>query len=100
MRHITAPSAPAPDNELRVIAFTDVESIFFIPSGKITEISHAEMLRILSREAIRTGCPYCRGPTDIERMFFYTDAQQDLPRARCQVCACKSSLWGDALAPQ
>jgi hypothetical protein len=56
------------------------------------------MLGILSREAIRTGCPYCRGP--IERMFFYTDAQQDLPRARCQVCARKSSLWGDALAPQ
>ncbi len=87
-----------PDNELKVIAFTDVENIFFIPSGKITEISHAEMLGSLSREAIRTGCPYCRGP--IERMFFYTQARQDLPRAKCQACGRKSSLLGDALDPQ
>ncbi len=87
-----------PDNELKVIAFTDVENVFFIPSGKITEISHAEMLGILSREAIRTGCPYCRGP--IERMFFYTEAQQGLPRAKCQVCGRKSSQLGDALDPQ
>ena len=87
-----------PDNELKVIAFTDVENIFFIPSGKITEISRAEMLGILSREAIRTGCPYCRAP--IERMFFYTEAQQHPTRAKCQVCGRKSSLLGDALDPQ
>jgi hypothetical protein len=99
-----------PDNELKVIAFTDVENVFFIPSGEIIEIDQREMLGILSREAVRTGCPYCRAP--IDQMFFYTrglerlgldnaSEQQDWPNAKCQVCGHKSSLWGDdALAPQ
>jgi hypothetical protein len=99
-----------PDNELKIIAFSDVEKVFFIPSGEIIQLDELEMRHILNRTAVRTGCPYCRAP--MEKMFFYTrgltrlglgnaSGENDWPNAKCQVCGSKSSLFGeDMLAPQ
>ncbi len=92
-----------PDNELKVIAFTDVQNIIFIPSGKIIEIDHRAVLGTLSREAIRTGCAYCRAPLD--QMFFYKSgldghgSETGPHKANCQVCGHTSSLWDDRLEP-
>lgn len=96
-----------PDNGNKVIPFTDLEDLFFIPSGEIIEIDHREVLDILSPISAQVGCPYCRAP--IGQMFFYIPGLERLDkpeehhelRARCQVCGRKSSLWGDdQLAPQ
>ncbi|MFG1767009.1 hypothetical protein ACGFIH_27060 [Micromonospora parva] len=97
-----------PDGAAKIVGFTDVETVLFLPMGEITEVDHREVPAILSRAAIATGCPYCRAP--IERMFFFvrelvTREQRGvgLPdlHAKCQVCGRKSSLWGsDLLMPQ
>jgi hypothetical protein len=95
-----------PDNKRKVITFTDAESVFFIPAGEITEVSRDEILKMLSREAVRAGCPFCRAP--IEQLFFYAQGLErqgrDSPgeqhaqlNARCQVCGHKSSLREDTL---
>ncbi|MFD8813332.1 hypothetical protein ACFV23_18025 [Streptomyces sp. NPDC059627] len=105
----TEPRRLPPDNSQKIIAFSDVESVLFLPRGEITEIGAADMLSVLSREAIDTGCPYCRAPVD--RMFFYVLGlwpSEELDRngaphirAKCQVCGHKSSQWdGDTLMPQ
>jgi tetratricopeptide (TPR) repeat protein len=92
-----------PDNELKVIACTDVENIFFLPVGEIIEIDHPEMLGTLSRAAVRKGCPYCRAP--IDQMFFYRRGLErhrsgsEPRRASCQVCGRRSSLQDDWLEP-
>lgn len=98
-----------PDGELKVVAFTDVEEVLFLPSGELTEISHEEMGQILNREAVGLGCPYCHAR--LSEMFFFTrglqrhglkgSSERDWPNGICQVCGHKSSLFGeDSLAPQ
>lgn len=91
-----------PDNAAKIIAFSEVEDLFFLPEGEITEISHDEMLVVLDREAIARGCPHCRAGTD--RIFFFVEglrtarelAETELStaRARCQVCGRRSSYLG------
>ncbi|GAA1560499.1 hypothetical protein GCM10009827_097200 [Dactylosporangium maewongense] len=104
-----SPRPLPPDGALKIVAFTDVEELLFLPPGELIEISHEEMGRILNREAVRLGCPYCH--TRLPEMFFFTaglrrhglrgDGQRDWPNGICQVCGHKSSLFGDdALAPQ
>ncbi len=105
----TRPRCLPPDNEQKLISFTDVEDVVFLPNGQITEINFREVLAILHPEAIQTGCPYCHAPLD--RLFFYVDelTQPKWPqnystallRATCQICGHAASLWGDdMLAPQ
>ncbi|MBM7494197.1 tetratricopeptide (TPR) repeat protein [Micromonospora luteifusca] len=96
-----------PDGAAKIVAYTDVEAVLFLPEGEITEIDHREVPAILSRAAIATGCPYCRAP--IERMFFFVrelmtreqraSGTPDL-HAKCQVCGRKSSQWDTNLMPQ
>lgn len=104
-----APRRLPPDGELKVVAFTNVEEVLFLPPGELTEISHKEIGQILNREAARLGCPYCRAR--LSEMFFFTrglerrglkgDGEGDWPNGICQVCGHKSSLFGDdQLAPQ
>jgi hypothetical protein len=104
-----SPRPLPPDGELKILAYTNVEEVLFLPSGQLVEISNEEMTRILSREATRTGCPYCRAR--LSEMFFFTrglrrhglgdGGEKDWPNAICQVCGHKSSLFGDdMLAPQ
>jgi hypothetical protein len=104
-----APRQLPPDGELKVVAFTNVEEVLFLPPGELTEISHKEMGRILNREAAQLGCPYCRA--HLSEIFFFTrglqrhglkgDGERDWPNGICQVCGHKSSLFGDdRLAPQ
>lgn len=104
-----SPRPLPPDDELKILTYTNVEEVLFLPSGQLVEISHEEMAQILSREAVRTGCPYCRAR--LSDMFFFTRGLQrhltgdgekkDWPNAVCQVCGHKSSLFGDdMLAPQ
>ncbi|WP_086667581.1 hypothetical protein [Lentzea kentuckyensis] len=91
-----------PDNAAKIIEFTDVEELLFLPAGEITEISHDQMLVVLDREAIAHGCPHCRAATD--RIFFFVEglhtarelAETELStaRARCQVCGRRSSYLG------
>ncbi len=97
-----------PDNELKLISFTDVEDVLFLPSDRITEIEHQGVLAILNAEAIRIGCPYCHAP--LERLFFYInglhqpkwpqEAQTVALRAICQICGHRASLVDDVLQPQ
>ncbi|MBB5856462.1 hypothetical protein ACFQ05_26640 [Amycolatopsis umgeniensis] len=98
-----------PDAELKIVAFTNVEEVLFLPPGELTEISHKEMGQILNREAARLGCPYCRAR--LSEIFFFTrglqrhglkgDGERDWPNGICQVCGRKSSLFGDdVLMPQ
>ena len=105
----TSPRPLPPDGKLKVVAFTNVEDVLFLPSGELTEISHKEMGQILNREAVRLGCPYCRAR--LSEMFFFTrglqrhglkgEAEHDWPNGICQACGHKSSLFGDdMLAPQ
>ncbi|MCC8251561.1 hypothetical protein [Saccharothrix luteola] len=91
-----------PDNVAKIIEFSDVEELLFLPEGEITEISHDGMLVVLDREAIAHGCPHCRAATD--RIFFFVEglhSAQELAetgpataKARCQVCGRRSSYLG------
>jgi tetratricopeptide (TPR) repeat protein len=97
------PRGLPPDNKAKIVAFSDVEDVLFLPQGEITEISHGEMLTVLDREAIAHGCPYCQAP--IDRIFFFVDGLKTVKerseaglshvRARCQICGRRSSYQGD-----
>ncbi|WP_069159963.1 hypothetical protein [Nocardia altamirensis] len=97
-----------PDNQPKIIGSTDVEMVLFLPQGEITEIDHREVLTILNREAIATGCPYCRAPFD--RMFFFVNGLWTAEKraavgtpdllAKCQICGHKSSQMSEILMPQ
>jgi hypothetical protein len=98
-----------PDNKTKIVAFSDVEDVLFLPQGEITEISRGEMLTILDREAIAHGCPSCRAPVD--RIFFFVDGLRTTEErtesglshvtGRCQVCGRRSTYEGDGyLDPQ
>jgi hypothetical protein len=98
-----------PDNQLKLISFTNVEDVVFLPNGQVAEIELRDVTAILNTEAIGTGCPYCHAP--LESLFFYVDGLQQLRspqelraaplRTICQICGHRGSLWGaDMLAPQ
>jgi len=104
-----APRRLPPGNELKIVAHTNVEDIFFLPSREITEIELRQMIDILDEVAVETGCPYCRAP--LAEMFFYIyglerlppgsiDIDSNRPHARCQRCGRGSSLTGKTLFPQ
>ena len=97
-----------PDNKLKVISFTDVEDILFLPHGEITEIEVRDVLAVLNEEAIRIGCPYCYAP--LERLFFYVHGlqqpvwrqgvQSTTLRTICQICGHRGSLLDGILDAQ
>lgn len=77
-----------PDNGRKIIQFTNVEDLVYIPRFEITEISLAEVLDLLSKEEIELGCPSCNAP--LSRIFFFVRSlhreSDDLIRGRCQQC--------------
>ncbi len=104
------PRCLPPDGQQKLIQFTNVEDILFLPAGQITEIDSQDVMSILNQEAIRIGCPYCHAP--LSKLFFFVDGirepkwskedhDDDFLKAKCQICGHRSSLYGDdALAPQ
>jgi hypothetical protein len=97
------PRVVPPDNAMKIIQFSNIEDLFFIPSGELTDVSVNEMKGLLSQDAVDLGCPHCSAP--IDEMFFYTSGLRRSKRwqkrvvARCQRCGRRSSTFGDDLAP-
>jgi hypothetical protein len=82
-----------PDGELKVISYTPVEDLLYIPRGAIVEISRSAVEAYLTKETAAHGCPRCDAP--LSSVFFYTpDASRaedpDLSKAnvrgKCQSC--------------
>jgi hypothetical protein len=85
-----------PDGEPKVIGYTAVEELIFIPTLDIVEISPTDVRTVLSAEAADAGCPMCGAP--LSNVFFYvtglrhqgihgSDALRDAyPRGKCQSC--------------
>jgi hypothetical protein len=106
-----SPRRLPPDGAIKVIRYTAVEDLVYIPAGEIVEVALDDMKTVLSAEAVDVGCPQCRGP--LSEVFFYVRGlqHQDVhgvpalraawPNGKCQRCGRKCSLWGDdELAPQ
>jgi hypothetical protein len=82
-----------PDGELKVISYTPVEDLLYIPRGEIIEISGSVVEAYLTHETAAHGCPRCDAP--LSSVFFYSpDADRadnpDLSKAnvrgKCQSC--------------
>jgi hypothetical protein len=82
-----------PDGELKVISYTPVEDLLYIPNGAIVEIPRSAVEAYLTQETAAHGCPRCDAP--LWSVFFYTpDADRaddpDLSKAnvrgKCQSC--------------
>jgi hypothetical protein len=77
-----------PDNERKIIQFTNVEDLIDIPPYEITDVDFKEVLAILDETQRR--CPSCKAP--ISSMFFYIRGlyggarDLDAVKARCQEC--------------
>ena len=107
-----SPRRLPPDDELKVIRYTTVEDLVFIPTGDIVEVAREDIRAILSADAADAGCPKCGAP--LSEIFFYVtglqhqhqslrDAavlQQAWPNGKCQRCGRKCTPWEDGtLAP-
>jgi len=105
-----SPRRLPPDDELKVIRYTAVEDLIFIPTGDIVEVALEDIRAILSDDAANGGCPKCGAP--LSEIFFYVtglkyqslrDAaalRQAWPNGKCQRCGRKCTPWEDgALAP-
>ena len=77
-----------PDSARKLIQFTNVEDLLYIPRYEISDVRLAEVLIILGEEQAKRGCPSCKGP--LSHVFFFVRAlprqADDLIRGRCQQC--------------
>ena len=84
----TKPRRLPPDDARKVIQFTNVEDLLYIPRYEITDVSLTEILGILAEEKVNSGCPGCGAP--LSRIFFFVRSlhreANDVIRGRCQQC--------------
>ncbi len=85
-----------PDGEPKVIRYTAVEDLVFIPTLNIVEISLDDARTVLTAEAAEAGCPMCGAP--LSDVFFYVTGlryqgirggaalRNAYPRGKCQSC--------------
>lgn len=85
-----------PDGKPKVIRYTAVEKLVFIPTFDIVEISLDDARTVLSAEAADAGCPMCGAP--LSNVFFYVTGlhyqgihgrealRNAYPRGKCQSC--------------
>ena len=85
-----------PDGKPKVIRYTAVEKLVFIPTLDIVEISLNDARTVLSAEAADAGCPMCGAP--LSNVFFYVTGlryqgihgrealRNAYPRGKCQSC--------------
>lgn len=85
-----------PDGKAKVIRYTAVEELIFIPTLEIVDISLNDARTIISAAAADAGCPMCGAP--LSNVFFYVtglhyqeirgrDALRNAyPRGKCQSC--------------
>lgn len=89
-----------PDDDKKIIQFTNVEDLLYIPRWEISDISMEEILDILSPDEVKSGCPGCGAP--LSRLFFFVRSLQrkegETIRARCQECLEPMIVKGDALS--
>jgi hypothetical protein len=88
-----------PDYAQKIIQFTNVEDLLYIPRWEISDISTAEIVKILSPDEVKRGCPACGAP--LSRLFFFVRSlrrkDDETIRARCQECLEPMIVEGDAL---
>jgi len=99
-----------PDGAAKIVEFTDVETVLFLPDGEITEIDPRELPVLLDRQAVARGCPYCGA--SLGHLFVFRrglwpagqagEVANSAPpcRAICQECGHRSSLSGEQLMGQ
>jgi hypothetical protein len=105
-----SPRRLPPDGELKVVRYTAVEDLLYIPTGEIVEVSRQDIETILSAEACGAGCPNCGA--SLSEIFFYVTGleHQDTgggetlseawPNGKCQRCGRKCTPWeGGTLQP-
>jgi TPR repeat protein len=91
-----SPRRLPPDWMLKVLQFTRVEDLLFIPHGEIKEVNPEEIYKILSANAVDRGCPYCYA--QVKAIFFYSQkGTSDAIRGKCQHCGRYSTVVGDML---
>lgn len=76
-----------PDNEEKIIQYTNVEDLLYIPQGRIADLSRGEVRSRLHPEAVAYGCGHCQGP--IDEILFFTDVgvpSSSILRGKCQQC--------------
>jgi len=90
-----------PDDELKVIQFTNVEDLLVIPYGKFVEVQLGDVYRALSADARSRGCPYCHAALD--DIFFFsrelasTGTATTEIRGKCQRCGRQSLVENGTL---
>jgi hypothetical protein len=88
-----------PDDAKKVIQFTNVEDLLYIPRREISDISTSEIVEILSPDEVKHGCPSCGAP--FSRLFFFVRSlhrkENETIRARCQECLEPMIVEGDVL---
>jgi hypothetical protein len=98
-----SPRRLPPDGELKVIRYTPVEDLIFIPTGDIVEISLDDVGTALSADVVDASCPTC-GAALAEIFFYVTGLKyQDIhggpalreawPSGKCQRCGRKCTIW-------
>lgn len=95
--HVARPLPP--DRRNKVFRYWKIEDLNSIPTGEVIDLSLRDARRLLSREAVKRGCPYCYAP--INELCFHAYGlvwpSNEAVRAKCQTCGRRSSLWGDML---
>jgi hypothetical protein len=88
-----------PDDDKKIIQFTNVEDLLYIPRWEISDVSIEEIVDILSPDEVKSGCPGCGAP--LSRLFFFVRSLQrkegETIRARCQECLEPMIVEGDSL---
>jgi hypothetical protein len=95
----SAPRSLPPDDAQKIIQFTNVEDLLYIPRAELTDISPAEIVKILSPRDIKSGCLACSAP--FHRLFFFVRSlhrkDDEVIRVRCQNCLRQGAVEDGAL---
>ncbi len=88
-----------PDGAKKIIQFTKVEDLCYIPTRELHDVSNTEAAGRLSPGRVEDGCPACRAP--FASLFFFVRGLHrtagDTVHARCQECFEPMFIDGDGL---
>jgi tetratricopeptide (TPR) repeat protein len=86
----TVPRRLPPDNQEKIIQYTNVEDLLYIPRGRMVDLSINEARNTLHPQAIKNGCGRCQGPID-DVLFFRDMDSPYVIRGKCQRCGAYQS---------
>lgn len=83
-----------PDYEEKVVRYTPVETLLFIPPGNLIEMSYKDVVEDFGLIDERAECPYCqaRSPSLFLYQHGHTVDRRGAIRCKCQQCGRRSTL--------